>query len=96
VCDALDIRIIKGAVSRNHIHLCLTYPALHSISETMQGIKGRSARKLLQEYPVLKKLYWGGHLWSAWSTGEITEAIVSDYLEHHRSRSNDSPNFMLE
>jgi len=49
---------------------------------------------------VLKKRYWGGHLWSAgygaWSAGEITEAIVSDYLEHHRSRPNGLENFILE
>lgn len=100
VCDALDIRIIKGVVSRDHIHLHLSYPPKHSISEIMQRIKGRSARKLLQEYPVLKKRYWGGHLWSAgygaWSTGEITEAIVNDYLEQHRSRPNGSENFILE
>lgn len=102
VCDALDIRIIKGVVSSDHVHLHLSYPPKHSVSEIMRRIKGRSARKLLQEYPTLRKRYWGGHFWGigygAWSTGEITEDIVNEYLEHHRHRErpNDPGDFILE
>ena len=100
VCDALDVRIIKGVVSSDHVHLHLSYPPKHAVSEIMRRIKGRSARKLLQEYPSLKKRYWGGHFWGigygAWSTGEITEDIVNEYLEHHRQRPNDPGNFILE
>jgi putative transposase len=33
------------------------------VSEIVRRLKGRSARKLLQEYPHLKKRYWGGHFW---------------------------------
>ena len=102
VCDALDVQIIKGVVSADHVHLHLSYRPKHSLSEIMRRIKGRSARKLLQEYPTLKKRYWGGHFWGigygAWSTGEITEEIVNEYLEQHRSRErpNDPGDFILE
>ena len=102
VCDALDVRIIKGVISSDHVHLHLSYPPKHSVSEIVRRIKGRSARKLLQEYPTLKKRYRGGHFWGigygAWSTGAITEEIVNEYLEHHRERErpNDPENFILE
>ena len=102
VCDALDVRIIKGVISSDHVHLHLSYPPKHSVSEIVRRIKGRSARKLLQEYPTLKKRYRGGHFWGigygAWSTGEITDEIVNEYLEHHRERErpNDPENFILE
>ena len=102
VCDALDVRILKGVVSADHVHLHLSYPPKHSVSEIMRRIKGRSARKLLQEYPTLKKRYWGGSFWGigygAWSTGEITEDIVNEYLEYHRHRErpNDPGDFILE
>jgi putative transposase len=102
VCDGLDVRILKGVVSTDHVHLHLSYPPKHSVSEIMRRIKGRSARKLLAEYPTLKQRYWGGHFWGigygAWSTGEITEAIVQEYLEHHRHRErpNDPGDFILE
>ena len=52
VCDALDVRILKGVVSADHVHLHLSYRPKHSVSEIMRRIKGRSARKLLQEYPT--------------------------------------------
>ena len=51
-CDALDIRILKGVVSSDHIHLHLSYPSKLAVSERMRRIKGRSARTLLQEYPT--------------------------------------------
>ena len=102
VCDGLDIRIIKGVVSAEHVHLHLSYPAKHAVSEIVRRIKGRSARKLLQEYPSLRKRYWSGHFWGigygAWSTGAITEEIVNEYLEHHRHEEgpNGPENFILE
>ena len=102
VCDGLDVRIIKGVVSADHVHLHLSYLPKHSVSEIMRRIKGRSARKLLQEYPTLRKRYYGGHFWGigygAWSTGEITEDLVNECLEHHRHRErpNDPGDFILE
>lgn len=100
VCDALDVRILKGVVSADHVHLHLSYPAKLSVSDLVRRLKGRTARKLLQEYPTLKKRYWGGHFWGigygAWSTGEITAELVNEYLDHHRERPNGPENFILE
>ena len=67
----------------------------------MKRLKGRTSRRLQQEYPGLKKRYWGQHFWAigygAWSTGNITEEMVQEYLEHHREPSNeDQGNMILE
>ena len=61
-CDTLDIQILKGVVSKDHIHLHLSYPAKLSVSDILKRLKGRSAKILLLEYSELKKRYWGGHL----------------------------------
>nr|WP_316426254.1 transposase [Leptolyngbya boryana] len=71
------------------------------ISDLVRRIKGRTSRLLQQEYPELEKRYWGKHFWAigygAWSTGNLTEELVQEYLEHHRNPSNqDNDNFMLE
>ena len=99
-CNALDIQILKGVVSKDHIHLHLSYPPKVSISEIIRRLKGRSARKLLQEFPHLKKRYWGGHLWGigygCWSVGNITEELLQEYLNHHKDDSNGNENFILE
>ncbi len=100
VCDAPDIRILKGVVSKDHIHLHISYPAKLSISEIVKRLKGRSSRMLFTEYPELKKRYWGRHFWAigygAWSTGNITDEMVQEYLEHHREHPNGDENFILE
>ena len=63
--------------------------------------KGRTSRKLQMEFPELKERYWGQHFWASgygvWSTGNITDKMVNEYLEHHRRKeSDDNSNFILE
>ena len=99
-CDSLDIRILKGVVSRDHVHLHLSYPPKLSVSDLIKRIKGRSARMMLDEFSELKKRYWGQHLWGigygAWSTGNITDEMINQYLEHHKEGPNSDQNFILE
>ncbi len=100
-CDALDIKILKGVVSKDHVHMHVEFPPKLSISELMKQLKGRSSRLLQKEFPKLKKRYWGKRYWAkgfgAFSTGNITEEMVQEYIEQHRKPSNkDRDNFFLE
>ena len=101
ICDAEDIKILKGVVSKDHIHMLIEYPPSKSVSDIVKRLKGRTSRLLQQEYPELQKRYCGKHFWAigygAWSSGNITDQLIEEYLEHHRHPSNqDSNNFMLE
>jgi putative transposase len=100
VCDAEDVRILSGVVSKDHIHIHVEYPPSVSISNLVKRMKGRASRLLQKEFPVLSKRYWGKHLWGigygAWSTGNITEEIVQEYLKRHKSSSNDTEDFKLD
>ena len=101
ICDTEDVRILKGVVSKDHVHMHIEYPPSKSLSDIVRRLKGRTSRLLQQEYPELKKRYWGRHFWAigygAWSTGNITEEMVQEYLEHHRDLSNrESTQFILE
>ncbi len=101
ICDAEDIRILKGVVSKDHVHMLIEYPPSKLMSDIVKRLKGRTSRCLQQEYRELEKRYWGKHLWAigygAWSTGNISEQMVEEYLEHHRPVSNnDIDTFMLE
>jgi len=99
-CDSLDIQILKGVVSKDHVHLHLSYPPKLSVSDILKRLKGRSAKMLLAEYTELKKRYWGGHLWGigygSWSTGNITDEMIQEYLNHHKEGPNGDQNFILE
>ena len=100
VCNSLDIQILKGVVSKDHIHLHLSYPPKLSISDMVKRLKGRSSRLLLSEFPELHRRYWGNHFWAigygCWSTGNLTEEMLNSYLDHHNDRPNTDENFILE
>lgn len=101
ICDVEEVKILKGAVSKNHVHIHIEYPPRIALSKLVQRMKGRTSRMLQKEFPKLGERYWGQHLWAsgygAWSTGNITDDMVQQYLEHHRSKdSNDDSDFILE
>ena len=101
ICDAEDIRILGGVVSKDHVHIQIEYPASLSVSDIVKRFKGRTSRMLQREYPELKNRYWGKHFWAigygAWSTGNLTDDMVQQYLEHHRNPSNaDTNNIILQ
>ena len=86
-------------ISKDHMHI--NYRPSQNISDLVKKFKGRSSRKLQQEFPELKKEYWGRHFWAigygCWSTGNITDEMVNEYLEHHRKPDDrGGKNFIIE
>ncbi len=101
ICDTEDVQILKGVISKDHVHIHIEYRPSQSISNLVKRLKGRTSRRLQEEYPELGKRYWGRHFWAigygVWSTGNITDEMVQEYLEHHRDPSNlDNDNIILQ
>ena len=94
IFESEDVEILKGVISKDHVHMHLSYRPSQSISILVKKLKGRSSRKLQQEFPELQKRYWGRHFWAigygCWSTGNITDEMVNEYLEHHRKPNDDN------
>lgn len=86
-CEAFEIRILKGVVSKDHVHILVSAPPELAPSEIMRRIKGRTSSKLFEEFPALKKRYWGQHFWArgyfCGTVGEVSEEMIKEYLEHH-------------
>ena len=98
-CEAFEIRIVKGVVSGDHVHILVSAPPELAPSEIMRRLKGRTASKLLEEYSHLKKRFWGRHLWARGyfcaTVGQMTEEMIKQYLEHH-FEPNPNDNFRAE
>ena len=95
ICAANYIQIISGSMSPDHVHLLVSIPPSMSLSKTMQYVKGKSSRKILVEFPEVRKRYWGQHLWGrgyfAVTVGNLNEDQVQEYIEnqenHHQQDS---------
>jgi putative transposase len=97
ICKTMDIEIIKGHVSKDHVHLFASVPPYHSVSQVMKRLKGKTSRRLLSESRILAKQCWGRHLWArgyfAASSGNVTDEVIAQYIEQQaieeRARDED-------
>ena len=98
-CEIFEIKILTGVVSKDHVHILVSAPPHMAPSAIMRRIKGRSSSKLFEEFPLLKKRYWGRHFWARGyfcaTAGQLTEEMIQEYLEHH-FEPNPADNFRTE
>jgi putative transposase len=101
-CAKLDVYILTGHVSSDHVHLLVSVPPSIAVSKLVQQLKGRSSRRLMDEYAELKRQYWGRHMWArgyfAVTTGNVTDEMVKQYIESHREPPPDKgeDNFQVD
>ena len=56
---------------RDHVHMIVALGATHTVVEVAKALKGTSGRKLLAEFPAVKRRYfWGSGLWSGTIFGD--------------------------
>ena len=71
-------------MSRDHVHVLVSCPPTIVPSEIMRRMKERTSSKLLEEFPHLKKKFWGRHFWARGyfcaTVGQMTEerSLVND------------------
>ena len=83
VCQTLEVEILKGHVSKDHVHLFVSMPPHLSVSDLVKHVKGKTSRKMLSENRLLAKQFWGRHLWArgyfAASSGNVTDDVILQY-----------------
>ena len=94
VCRELNVEIIKGVLSTDHVHMFISVPPKVAISKVMQRMKGRSSYRIQQEFPAIRKRYWGRHFWAkgyfSTTSGNITDNVILQYLENHIADPTDA------
>ena len=99
ICEQFEIEIIKGVVSKDHVHILVSAPPNISPSDIMRRIKGRTSSKLFEEFPHIKKRYWGRHFWARGyfcvTAGELSKEMIKEYLNHHFEK-NPNDGFDIE
>ena len=50
----------------------------------MQQLKGRTSHAMINEFALLRRQYWGRHMWArgyfCCSSGNVTDEIIKQYI----------------
>ena len=86
ICGQHAVTIMKGHVAKDHLPLFVSIPPQVTIRRVIQWLKGKTAYKLLGEFPHLQKQFWGRHLWArgyfCCSSGNVTDEVIAEYIAH--------------
>ena len=102
VADTLGIKIINGVLSADHVHMFVQIPPHICVSDFVKLAKGRSSRRIQQEFPHLQKQYWGRHFWGrgffSSTSGNVTDDVINNYINNHSDAhmSDNITNISLE
>ncbi|MHB8581198.1 MAG: IS200/IS605 family transposase [Ignavibacteriaceae bacterium] len=93
ISKANDIEILKGHVSKDHVHIFVSAPPHLSVSKIVQLIKGKTSIKLQQEFKNIQKEFWGRHVWARGyfvaSSGNVTDEVIMQYIENQDVEKED-------
>jgi len=99
ICKGKEIEIIKGHVSRDHVHIFVSVPPHISVSHVMQSLKGKTSRKMMSEFKSLSRTFWGRHIWARGyfvaSSGNVTDEVIIKYIEMQGKEPEDG-NFKID
>lgn len=71
---------------KDHVHLLASIPPTMSVGTVVRLIKSNTSRKIKEQFPFLREIYWGTDgIWSDGyfvSTAGIRPEIIQRYIEH--------------
>ena len=95
ICVERGLKIVKGNVRSNHVHMLVESPSHYSPAKVAQYLKGKSSYQLQREFSELRKKYWGQHLWGRGyfcsTVGAVTEEQIMQYIQ----AQDDNPDFLV-
>lgn len=93
ICKEHEVEILRGHISKDHVHLFVSVPPHLAISKLVQYLKGKSSYKMLQENKQLSKEFWGRHLWGRGyfvaTSGNVTDEVIIEYIEKQEVDNKD-------
>mgnify|MGYP001006294987 CR=1 FL=1 len=63
LCERKDIDIIEAELCPDHVHMLISIPPKHSVSEIMGYLKGKSSLIIFDRHANLKYKYGNRHFW---------------------------------
>jgi len=91
IAVANEFEIEAMEIAEDHVHIFLGFAPRYSISQVVQRLKGKSARRIFQIFAEVKEELWGGEFWEdgyfARTVGDkVTTDMIKKYIEYHRHK----------
>src|SRR5258706_289252 len=84
-------RIEEGHLLLDHVHMLISIPPKHAVSQVVGFIKGKSAIHLARVYGEKKRNFVGQHFWARGyfvSTVGRDEAVIREYIKRQEQEDN--------
>lgn len=65
ISERYEIRFIEIGVDDDHVHFLVQSVPILSVTQIVKTIKSITARQLFQTHPEIKRMLWGGNLWTS-------------------------------
>ncbi|WP_426576264.1 IS200/IS605 family transposase [Xenorhabdus stockiae] len=99
-CEQLEIEIVELNVQIDHVHLLVKIPPKLSVSQVLGHLKGRTAIRLFNKFPYLrKKKLWGNHFWSRGycvDTVGVNEEMIRKYVKYQEKHEHEDNQLSLK
>ncbi len=93
LCQYKKVKIVKGAICKDHVHLCVEMPPTISISNFMGYLKGRSAINIFDIHPEYRNK-WDQKFWATGyyvtTVGDVSEESVKKYIEEQEDADKEA------
>jgi putative transposase len=99
LAEQKESRIEEGHVMLDHVHMMISIPPKHAVSQVIGYIKGKSAIHIARRYAERKRNFIGQHFWAREyfiSTVGRDEEVIREYIRHqeHEDRRIDQLKLM--
>lgn len=94
LCRQKDgVEVLEVNIQEDHIHLVVSLPPKYAVSEFVGFLKGKLALRTFDQFPQLRKRYWGQHLWSRGycvSTIGLDEERIRKYVKWQQKKESEA------
>ena len=84
-----ECMIVEGHIMPDHVHMLISIPPKHAVSQVVGFIKGKSAIHLARVYGGKKRNFVGQHFWARGyfvSTVGRNEEVIREYIKNQEAQ----------
>ena len=84
IAERYEINFLEIGNDEDHVHFLIQGIPTMPVSRIVQIVKSITARELFSKHPEIKKMLWGGHLWtSGFYTNTVGQFASEDTIKKY-------------